>query len=324
MLRKINSLLFVIRQGIANIMHNKLFSLASVATITACLFLFGAFYVIVSNFQHMVMQAEEGVSVTVFFHSEYDLCYLSNGYEHFYEYTHKPSEIPSEERLKEIGEEIAARPEVSEVKFTSDDEAWAKFGPEYFGEDYASGYEDNPLRGENSYEVFLSDVSMQDSLVTWLNSIPEVRKVNHDDSTASALTGTNLIIAYVSGGIIVVLFAVSIFLISNTVAMGISVRSQEISIMKYIGATDFLVRSPFVIEGMIIGLIGAGIPLIVLYHMYQYAMEYFGVRFPMLSTRLGLLSSETIFAFLTPACMAIGVGIGFLGSIFSVRKHLRV
>ncbi len=324
MLRKINTLLFVIRQGIANIMHNKLFSLASVATITACLFLFGAFYVIVSNFQHMVMQAEEGVSVTVFFHSEYDLCYLSNGYEHFYEYTHKPSEIPSEERLKEIGEEIAARPEVSEVKFTSDDEAWAKFGPEYFGEDYASGYEDNPLRGENSYEVFLSDVSMQDSLVTWLNSIPEVRKVNYDDTTASTLTGTNLIIAYVSGGIIAVLFAVSIFLISNTVAMGISVRSQEISIMKYIGATDFLVRSPFVIEGMIIGLIGAGIPLIALFHMYQYAMEYFGIRFPMLSSRLGLLSSEAIFSFLTPSCMAIGVGIGFLGSMFSVRKHLRV
>ena len=324
MLRKINSLVYVFRQGIANILRNKLFSLASVATITACLFLFGAFYSIVTNFRHMVMKAEEGVSVTVFFHSEYDLCYLSEGVEHWEDYTHPEGMIPSDVRLKEIGTEIAARPEVSEVKFISDDEAWAKFGPEYFGPDYAVGYEDNPLRGENSYEVFLSDVSLQNDLVTWLNSLPEVRKVNADESTATTLTGTNLIIAYVSAGVIALLFAVSIFLISNTVATGIAIRAQEISIMKYIGATDFLVCSPFVIEGMIMGLFGAGIPLIILYHMYQYAADYLVKRFPMLMSRLGLLPAETIFSFLTPVCLALGVGIGFLGNMFSVRKHLRV
>ena len=324
MLRKINSLFYVFRQGIANILHNKLFSLASVATITACLFLFGAFYSIVSNFRHIVMKAEEGVSVTVFFHSEYDLCYLSNGLEHWEDYTHPEGEIPSEVRLKEIGMEIEARPEVSGVRFISDEEAWETFGPEYFGPDYAVGYEDNPLRGENSYEVFLTDVSLQNDLVTWLDSLPEVRKVNADESTATALTGTNLIIAYVSAGVIALLFAVSIFLISNTVATGIAIRSQEINIMKYIGATDFLVRSPFVIEGMIIGFFGAGIPLILLHRIYQYATDYVTNRFPMLMARLGLLPIETIFSFLTPVCFALGIGIGFLGSIFSIRKHLRV
>ncbi|MBQ2101831.1 MAG: ABC transporter permease [Lachnospiraceae bacterium] len=324
MLRKINSLFYVFRQGIANIMHNKLFSLASVATITACLFLFGAFYAIITNFQHMVMNAEKSVSVTVFFHSEYDLCYLNANVEHREDYVHPEGQIPSEVRIEELGREIAAREEVSEVKFTSDEEAWAKFGPEYFGEDYAIGYEDNPLRGENSYEVFLADVSQQDALVNWLYSIPEVRKVNFDESTANTLTGTNLIIAYVSAGIIIVLFAVSIFLISNTVAVGIAVRSQEISIMKYIGATDFLVRSPFVVEGMIIGFIGAGIPLIILFYMYQYALEYVTLRFPTLSSRLGILTAQEIFHFLTPVCLAIGVGIGFLGSVLSIRKRLRV
>ncbi len=80
---------------------------------------------------------------------------------------------------------------------------------------------------------------MQDALVTWLQSIPEVRKVNYSEMTANTLSGLNLLIAYVSMGIIVILLAVSIFLISNTVAIGISVRSAEINIMKYIGATDF-------------------------------------------------------------------------------------
>ena len=138
MLRKISSLIYVIKQGILNILHNKLFSLASIATISACLFLFGGFYAIMANFQHIVMKAEEGVSVTVFFHDDYDLCYRSQGFEHREEYQHPLEQIPSSERLQEIGEMILARAEVSDVKFTSDEEAWAQFGPEYFGADYAS------------------------------------------------------------------------------------------------------------------------------------------------------------------------------------------
>ena len=323
-LRKISSFIYVFRQGLANILHNKLFSLASVATIAACLFLLGGVYAVVTNFRHIVLKAEEGVSVTVFFHDDYDLCYRSHGVEHREEYVHPANQVPSPERLQEIGKEIEAREEVSEIKFTSDDEAWAKFGPEYFGEDYASGYEDNPLRGENTYEIFLSDVSMQDSLVNWLNTIPEVRRVNYDESTASTLNGANLLIAYISVGLIVILFAVSIFLISNTVAVGITVRSEEINIMKYVGATDFFVRSPFVIEGMIIGLIGAAIPLFALYHMYQYGLTYLTTTYVELSKRLDFLTAETIFSFLTPVCFALGVGIGFLGSVVSVRKHLRV
>ena len=324
MLRKINSLIYVIKQGVINVFHNKLFSLASVATISACLFLFGAFYAIVTNFEHMVMKAEEGVSVTVFFHSDYDLCYRDQGLEHREEYTHPAGTVPSEERLVQLGQLIEAREEVSSVKFTSDEEAWAKFGPEYFGEDYAIGYEDNPLRGENTYEVFLSDVSMQDSLVKWLQELPEVRKVNYDESTAGKLSGANLLIAYISAGIIIVLFAVSIFLISNTVAVGIAARSQEINIMKYVGATDFFARSPFVIEGMLIGAVGAAIPLIALYYMYQRAMEYVTTHYTALSNLFDFLSAQKIFSVLTPACFGLGMGMGFLGSILSVRKHLRV
>ncbi|MBP5281469.1 MAG: permease-like cell division protein FtsX [Lachnospiraceae bacterium] len=324
MLRKISSFVYVFKQGIANVFHNNLFSLASVATISACLFLFGIFYTIVMNFEHMVMKAEEGVSVTVFFHSEYDLCYRNQGFQHREEYVHPAEEIADEERLREIGREIAAREEVSSLKFTSDEEAWSKFGPEYFGEDYASGYEDNPLKGENTYEVFLRDVALQDDLVNWLNSLPEVRKVNYDESTATKLTGANLLIAYISAGIIVILFAVSIFLISNTVAVGIAARSQEINIMKYVGATDFFARSPFVIEGMFIGAIGAVIPLIALYFMYQKAMEYITVHYTALSSLFDFLSAEKIFSFLLPACFGLGIGMGFLGSVLSVRKHLKV
>lgn len=310
---KISTLFYTIKQGFANIFRNKWYSLASIATISACLFLFGLFYCIVSNFQNILKTAEEGVSVTVFFHSDMDNCE-----------SHVDGQIPSEQRLEEIGQEIAKRAEVSEVQFQSADDAWATFGPDYFGEDYAEGFPENPLAGEDTYEIFLSDVSMQDALVTWLQSIPEVRKVNYSEMTANTLSGLNLLIAYVSMGIIVILLAVSIFLISNTVAIGISVRSEEINIMKYIGATDFFVRAPFVLEGMLIGLIGAAVPLGLIYSLYNYALNYIVERFMVLSGFLNFLSVDEVFHFLIPVSLGVGVGIGFLGSISTVRKHLHV
>lgn len=310
---KISTLFYTIKQGFANIFRNKWYSLASIATISACLFLFGLFYCIVSNFQNILKTAEEGVSVTVFFHSDMDNCE-----------SHVDGQIPSEQRLEEIGQEIAKRAEVSEVQFQSADDAWATFGPDYFGEDYAEGFPENPLAGEDTYEIFLSDVSMQDALVTWLQSIPQVRKVNYSEMTANTLSGLNLLIAYVSMGIIVILLAVSIFLISNTVAIGISVRSEEINIMKYIGATDFFVRAPFVLEGMLIGLIGAAVPLGLIYSLYNYALNYIVERFLVLSGFLNFLSVDEVFHFLIPVSLGVGVGIGFLGSISTVRKHLHV
>ena len=165
---------------------------------------------------------------------------------------------------------------------------------------------------------------MQDALVTWLQSIPQVRKVNYSEMTANTLSGLNLLIAYVSMGIIVILLAVSIFLISNTVAIGISVRSEEINIMKYIGATDFFVRAPFVLEGMLIGLIGAAVPLVLIYSLYNYALNYIVERFLVLSGFLNFLSVDEVFHFLIPVSLGVGVGIGFLGSISTVRKHLHV
>ncbi len=298
---KISTLLYIFKQGFVNIFKNKWYSMASVATIAACLFLFGIFYAVLMNFQHIVKNAEEGVSVTVFF-----------------------EEGTTDERIQEIGKMIDGRAEVSELVFISDDEAWETFASEYYGEDYALGFPENPLEGEDNYEIYLSDVSLQSALVTWLESIPEVRKVNYSELTANTLSGANLLIAYVSMGIIIILLAVSIFLISNTVSIGISVRSEEINIMKYIGATDFFVRAPFVLEGIIIGLLGAALPLGIIYSIYNYALNYVVERFAVLSSFLDFIPVNEIFGVLAPASLLMGVGIGFLGSITTVRKHLRV
>lgn len=281
-------------------MRNKLFSLASIATIGACLFLFGLFYAIVTNFQHIVKTAEEGVSVTVFF-----------------------NEGTSDERIAEIGDMILQRPEVADINFISADEAWESFRGDYF-EGYNDGFTENPLANSANYEIYLSDVSLQSDLVTYLESITDVRMVRRSEITATTLTGVNLLIGYVSVGIIGILLAVSVFLISNTVTIGISVRKEEINIMKYIGATDFFVRAPFVIEGIIIGLVGAAIPLGLIYLLYNYVLGYIMERFSAIAGLLNFLPVQEIFATLAPVSLAIGVGIGFVGSFTTVRKHLRV
>lgn len=313
---KISTFLYTIRQGFANIFRNKWYSLASIATISACLFLFGIFYCIVTNFQSIVIKAQEGVSVTVFFHDEKDGCK-----------EHLPGQCPNDQRIEEIGQMINMRAEVSEVRFISDDEAWQKWAADTFKDNferYSIGFPDNPLEGEDSYEIFISDVSLQSALITWLESIPEVRLINYSALTADTLSGANLLIAYVSIGIIVILLAVSIFLISNTVAIGISVRATEINVMKYVGATDFFVRAPFVLEGILIGLIGAAVPLCVIYNLYSRTLFYIVDRFEMLSSIFAFLSVEEIFNVLIPVSLVLGVGIGFMGSITTVKKHLHV
>ncbi len=246
------------------------------------------------------MPAQEGVSVTIFF-----------------------DEGLSQERIEEIGALIDKRPEVSKKEFISADEAWESFKEDYLGE-YADGFTENPLADSANFQIYLSDVSLQPALVTYLEGLEGVRMVNRSEITASTLTGINALIAYISVGIIAILFAVSIFLISNTVTIGISVRKEEITIMKYIGATDFFVRSPFVIEGMLIGVIGALIPIGIIYVLYNKVIEYIMLKFATLTQLLSFVPVEIIFGKLLPISVIMGVGIGFLGSITTVRKHLRV
>lgn len=298
---RISTLAYVIKQGFKNIFSNKIFSLASIATMGACIFLFGIFYSIIINVQYSVKEAESSVAITVFF-----------------------DEDINENRIQEIGNMISGRQEVSRIVYVSAEEAWESFKVDYLGE-YAEGYEgDNPLEGSDNFEVFLNDVSKQTELVNYIKTISGVREVNHSDITANILSNINTLISYMSLGIVAILLAVSLFLISNTVIMGIAVRREEINIMKLIGAKDFIVRSPFVIEGILIGLIGSAIPLVAIYFIYINIIVYAVEQFSALSDILKFMSVEELFRQLVPVALLLGVGIGLVGSVWAVRKRLKV
>lgn len=301
---KVSTIAYSCGQGIKNIKRNKLFSLASVGTITACIFLIGLFYIIIANFQYMVKEAEEAVGITVFF-----------------------NEDTTDERIREIGELIKKRVEVSDIKYTSGEEAWEEYREIYFAEapELAEGFkDDNPLIKSSHYEIYLNDLNMQQPFVTYLKSLDGVRKVNYSESTANTLTDFARIVGYVSVAIIVILLAVGIFLISNTVMIGITVRREEIRIMKLIGATDVFVRLPFIIEGIVIGLMGAVIPVIALMLLYQKVIVYLMSQFQSFTSKVTFISSSDIFTVVVPMALIIGAGIGFVGSMITIRKHLKV
>ena len=317
---RISTLGYVGKQGVRSIGRNKMFSMASVATMSACIFLFGLFFAILVNMQHIVRGAEEGVAITVFF-----------------------DEGLPREQIDVIGSQLLARPDVSEIVYVSGEEAWEEFKHIYFADnpDLAYGFRDsNPLIHSNHFRVFMiaadtgdeialmpgvGDISdVQRQVVEFAESLEGVRLVNRSDIIANVLGSFNVLVTWVSIAIILILFIVSIFLISNSVTMGINVRKEEIAIMKYIGAKDFVVRAPFVLEGLILGLIGAAIPLGLLYLLYNQAINYIITNFTILHNLLSFIEVRQIFYYLLPIGLGLGVVIGFVGSFFTVRKHLKV
>lgn len=302
---RMSGIFYSLKQGIKNIWKNKLFSTASIATMTACIFLFGLFYAIVTNFQSMVKNVEEGVAITVFFEDGI-----------------------SDEQIEAIGRAIDLRKEdVLRSRYVSPEEAWEEYKLIYLDgdEEAAEGFgDDNPLKNSASYEIFLNDVSKQEELVNYLESLSGVSEVKQSETVANMLTDFNRLVGYVSMGIIAILFAVAIFLISNTVSVGITVRKEEIAIMKLIGASDFFVQAPFYVEGIMIGLIGSILPMFILYVMYGRLIGFISEKFSFLNNLMTFLTIEEVFRTLVPVAIILGIGIGFVGSALTIRKHLKV
>ncbi len=303
-MRGISVFLYSVKQGIKSMRKNRMFTLASIGTMAACLFLFGMFYFIVSNFNHMVKEVETSVGVTVFF-----------------------EEGISQEQIDSIGEAIKAREEVDHMDFISAEKAWDQFVKDNFKENpelVNSFGTDNPLKDSASWQVFIKDISAQEEVAAYIETIEGVRLVKRSDDTAKGLENANKLISYISIAIILILLAVSIFLINSTISTGITVRRAEIGIMRLMGASDFFIRAPFIVEGVVIGIIGASIPLVILVVSYDSNINYINNKFQLISNWLTFLEAAQIFSILIPLCLLIGIGIGFLGSFFTVRKHLNI
>lgn len=303
-MRGINAIWNSFRQGMKNLKKNRMFTLASIGTVAACLFLFGLFYFVISNFQHIIREAEQTVGISVFF-----------------------EEGISEDGILTIGSLIRERPEVDHVDYVSAEEAWEKFKKENFEDSpelIESFGDDNPLSESASYAVYLTNIDTMNAVVAYIEDIAGVRLVKRSSEVAGGFSSIRNLVGAASAALILVLVLVSVFLIHSTIATGITVRKPEIAIMRLMGASDFFIWSPFIVEGIVIGLIGSALPLLVLALAYGRIIAYVTERFPLFTGTLTFLSTGRVFSLLVPVALMIGVGIGLLGSFITVRRNLNI
>lgn len=292
------------RQAFKNMKRNMRLTLASIVTIAACIFLFCLFFCIVTNLDGMVKNIETKVGITVFFREDL-----------------------TQDQIDEIGRLIRERPEVKEITYTSAQEAWDTFKKDYFAgrEDLAEGFaQDNPLKGSSSYSIFLNDSDEQDGVVAYLESIDGIRQVNYSSAAASAISGLSRVIGLISLILIVILLAVAVFLISNTISVAAAFKRNEIAIMRLIGASNMMIRAPFLIEGIFIGLVGAMIPLATVGYLYARAVVYLRANYAILTDVVTFISLADIMPLMTGVAAALGVGLGGIVSFVTMHKYLRI
>ena len=301
---RISTFWYCLKQGIINICRNILFSLASIATISACIFLFCLFFSLAANVIHGARTAQETVGISVFF-----------------------DEGMTEDEILAAGEEIKGWKEVRQAEYTSAEEAWDTFKAQYFegAEDLAEGFEnDNPLANSASFEIFLNDISDQESVADRLEAMDGVRRVRYSSTLAAGFTSVGKMIGLISALIIGVLLAVAVFLISNTISVAAAFRRRENEIMRYIGATNFMIRAPFLVEGLLLGFLGALVPLGGIWGLYEKGMLYLEENYSMITGLVEPLALGTIFPYMTGGALMLGVGIGLLVSFVTIQRHLRV
>lgn len=300
----LSSMTYCIKQGFKNICRNVKFSLASIATISACIFLFCLFFSIIINLNYIVTNAESSIGISVFF-----------------------DEDLSESEIQSIGSTISERPEIKHMEYISASDAWDEFKQEYFGDraELAEAFaDDNPLAGSSSYTIFLNDIEKQEEFVKYVESLDGVRQVNYSNTAIAGLQRLNRIISLLSVAIIGILALVAIFLISNTISVAAAFRRKENEIMKLMGATNAMIRAPFVVEGMLLGIIGAAIPLAAVYFLYSYVAGYISSRLGILSGLFTFIPVYNIYPYMVAISATMAVGLGIVVSFFTIRRHLRV
>jgi cell division transport system permease protein len=289
---------YIVKEGLTNVWENSLMTLASVTMIIISLIIFGSFGLTVLNINYIIEQVEEQQQIQVFLDKNI-----------------------SSERREEIYTEIMKIDHIVNCTLETKEEALGKFR-EKLGDEKSTILEgftdDNPLR--DSYIIKLKDINYTDSVLKRLELISGIVNIKNASAIIDKLKKITRIINVINYSALLALGVIAIFIVVNTIKLTVFARRKEINIMKFVGATDWFIRWPFIIEGMIFGLIGGLISSIIVYFGYQYVTEfvYENVGFFKLKT-----ISEVIFYVILIFCV-FGTMIGAIGSGVAVKKHLKV
>lgn len=299
---KYNVLSYLIGEGFKNVLKNKKSTGASLMIMCATMIIFGVFFMIGENINHIMSELEMQQGMQVFIKDDV-----------------------TEKGVTELGNKIKAISDVNKVEFVSKEDALnqmkEKVGEKQF---LLSGYEENnPFPA--SYIVTLTDLSKSEEVRDIIKEFEGVKDdIQLRGNTINALIKIANLIRIVSGAILLLLVIISIFIIANTIKLTVHARRREISIMKYVGATNNFIRWPFIVEGIIIGVISALISIMLLGISYNLISDKIITTLGANVINIDLLTFSDMFTLIIIVYLALGIGIGTLGSIISMRKYLDV
>ena len=298
---RLRNLKYYLSEVFKSLYRNKVMSLTSTVTVCACMIIFISFYAMAANIQYILNYLEGSVGITAIVDDSLLV-----------------------EDVSRLHTSIVSLDNVASVKYISADDALyslaASLGDDT-GEFILSLSEYNPLR--RSFTITMEDIRVQDNTITALNALPGIVNINDASLLTNALISLNNFVSVVALLVIAVLAVLSVVIIMNTIKLTVNNRRSEIHIMKYVGATEWFIKWPFVIEGVIIGLLGAAIPLGIAWFIYD-RIVYNISNFPVIGEPLPFMAGYTILPVMSVIVLLLGAVIGTLGSITSMRKYLSV
>ena len=298
---KYNIFGYLIGEGFGNVFKNKKSTGASLMIMCATMIIFGIFLILGENINHFVSEVESAQGMQVFINND-----------------------ATQEQIDEIGEKIRKLDGVSTVEFKSKEAALDQM-KEKFGDkqDLLAGYEENNIFPA-SYVVTLTDLNKSKDVQNQILTFDNIKKITSKDETVTTLINLANGIKIVTGVILILLVVISIFIIANTIKLTVHTRRKEISIMKYVGATNGFIRWPFIVEGMIIGIVASAISIAIVGIAYGFIAEKMVNSQFMQVINMSLVTFGDMFNSIIFVYMLLGIGIGALGSVISMRKYLKV
>ena len=299
MMMKWNTLKYLFKEGIIGLWRNRTMAFASAGTIVLCLLILGMSYSIGTNIDYIIEQIESKFGITA---------YIQDGL--------------SESSILSIENKIKRMPNVASITYISKDEALETFSKD--NEDaslFEMFKEDNPLPA--SFEIIAIDIKNQGELVKSIEALEGIDEAVYLKNETETFISIRKTVNYVCYAIIACLIVVGLLLMSNTIKLTVYIRKREINIMKYVGATDSFIRVPFLIEGMLIGTLGALVAIITIALGYDWVQSMSKSATGILG-EISLLPTANIMVSLVPIYLSLGIGIGLIGSAFAIHKHLKV
>lgn len=297
---KIKTIGYTFKEGFKNVWRNRAMSLASITSVAATLVILGIIFVLITNINSMAQGAK----------SQFDSVqiYLNEGL--------------TQDQIKEMGVKLSAIEGVKEARFETKDEALERFKKDWGEKGYMlDNLETNPL--PNSYIITLNDIGFSEYVVGEIKKMKGIEEVKYYQDVINKMIQVTTFIRNVGMAIIVILIFVSTMIIHNTIKLAVNARRREINIMKYVGATSWFVRWPFLLEGTILGFVGALFATGIIYVLYDYVYKVFTSEFYVL-VAVYIVDVKFMIVNLAYLFVVIGTGIGALGSLMSMRKYLEV